>query len=59
MINYTAAKKVMDFYIKALENDIENSEAHFVLQMAQLKLLKYNTNCYLNTLESYSIDVEQ
>jgi len=58
MINFTSAKKVMDFYIKSLEADKEKTEAQFSLQIPQLKLLKYNTNCLLDALESYSIEVE-
>jgi hypothetical protein len=58
MTNYSSAKKIMDFYIKQLENDRESTEAQFSLQVAQLKLLKYNTNCMLDALESYSIETE-
>jgi len=57
MINFISAKKVMDFYIKSLEEDREKTEAQFVLQLTQLKMLKYNTSCMLDALESYSIEV--
>lgn len=57
MNNYSNAKKIMDFYIKKLEDDKENPQAQFVLQLAQLKLLKYRTNCMLDGLESYDIEV--
>lgn len=57
MTNYTSAKKIMDFYIKSLENDKESTEAQFALQTAQLKLMKYSTECLLDALESYSIEI--
>ena len=56
--NYSHAKKIMDFYIKSLEQDKENPQAQFSLQLAQLKLLRYKTNCLLDGLESYDIEVE-
>jgi hypothetical protein len=58
MTEYIHAKRVMDFYIKKLEGDKENSEALFTLQLAQLKLMKYKTQCLLDGLSSYDIEVE-
>lgn len=57
MNNYSHAKKIMDFYIKKLEQDKLNTQAQFTLQMAQLKLMKYKINCVLDGLESYDIEV--
>lgn len=55
--NFSSAKNIVDFYMNKLSEDIENKEAIFALQWANLHILKLRTNSTLNTLESYDIEV--
>lgn len=59
MINiYNSARNIMDFYMEKLEEDLENSNVHFAVQYANLKLLKYRTSSLLDAIESYTIKVD-
>lgn len=47
----------MDFYMEKLAEDIENPQAHYAQQYADLKLLKFRTSSIKDALESYEIQV--
>ena len=59
MNTYNSAKNILDFYIDKLSSDIDNPEAQFAMQYADLHLLKMRTNAVLDALESYDIEYEQ
>lgn len=61
MINnkFTHAKRIFDFYMQKCAEDVESQTSPFASQYANLKLLKYRTNCILNSLESYKIKVSE
>lgn len=54
---YNSAKAIMDFYMEKLAEDIENPQAHYAQQYADLKLLKFRTSSIKDALESYEIQV--
>jgi hypothetical protein len=55
---YNAAKKVADFYVNKLRNNIEDPRAVFAIQTAQLKTLKRQNQAILNALNSYDIEYQ-
>lgn len=55
---FTVAKNIMDFYMDKLAEDLENPQAHFAMQYANLKLLRVRTSSMLDALESYDIEVQ-
>jgi hypothetical protein len=60
MINnqeFYSAKNIVDFYLEKLSRDLENPNAIYAMQWAQLKLLRLRTNATLDSLESYPIEV--
>ena len=58
MSQYNNAKRVVDYYLNRLQEDKENPQAVFTMQSAQLKLTKYHTQCMLDGLTSYDIEME-
>lgn len=57
MMNFSAAKSIVDFYITKLNEDSDNAGAQFALQYSNLHLLRLRTSSSLDALESYDIEV--
>ena len=55
---YNSAKNIMDFYMEKLDADINNPQAHYAQQYANLKLLKFRTSGIKDALESYDIEID-
>lgn len=53
--SYISAKRIFDFYLTKLSEDVTSRDAQFAQQYAHLKLLRYKTNGIKNSLESYTI----
>lgn len=57
MNSFSSAKKIMDFYMSKLAES-NTEEAEYALQYAMLQQLKFRTNACLDSLNSYSVEVE-